>query len=74
MNDELDGNVLEDEQKEDADGEMESADELEQKLLDAMRSLTRKNKMVEEYLENLAETGEKQPAGSDQPQNEASSG
>lgn len=39
--------------------EEQSADELEQKLLDAMRSLRRKNKKVEEYLDGLSRTAEK---------------
>ncbi len=37
----------------------QSADELEKELLDAMRSLRRKNKKVEEYLDGLARTAEK---------------
>jgi hypothetical protein len=74
LRDELKENVQEDEQTEDAAGDMESADELEQKLLDAMRSLRRKNKMVEEYLDNLAQSSDKPPASTNQPQSEPSSG
>ena len=39
--------------------EKQSADELEEELLDAMRSLRRKNKKVEEYLDGLARSAEK---------------
>ena len=39
--------------------EKQEADELEKELLDAMRSLRRKNKSIEEYLDNLARAGEK---------------
>lgn len=78
MDDELrdgpDENVQEDGQIEEAPGDTKSADELEQKLLDAMRSLTRKNKMVEEYLDNLAQTGDKPSASTNQTQSGASSG
>lgn len=44
---------------EEQNAEEQSADELEQKLLDAMRSLRRKNKNVEEYLDGLARTTDK---------------
>jgi hypothetical protein len=39
--------------------EESSADELEQQLLDAMRSLSRKSRKVEEYLDGLARATEK---------------
>lgn len=45
----------------------ESVDALEQKLLDAVRALNRKNKMVEEYLDNLSRSGEKPPAQPEPP-------
>ena len=39
--------------------EKQSADELEDELLDAMRSLRRKNRKIEEYLDGLARSTEK---------------
>ena len=36
-------------------------DKLEKELLDAMRTLRRKNKTVEEYLDGIARTTEKPP-------------
>jgi hypothetical protein len=44
---------------EEQNADEQNADELEQELLDAMRSLRRKNKKVEEYLDGLARTVEK---------------
>ena len=42
-------------------GPEETTDELDQQLLEAMRNLSRKNRKVEEYLDGLARTVEKQP-------------
>jgi hypothetical protein len=39
----------------------QQADEVEQELLDAMRSLSRKNKKIEEYLDGLARSAQKPP-------------
>ena len=45
----------------------QNVDELEQKLLDAVRSLSRKNKMVEEYLDNLGKIATKPAANTEPP-------
>ena len=53
--------------QEEAQPEEQNVDELEQRLLDAMRSLSRKNKMVEEYLDNLGRTAAKPPVNPEAP-------
>jgi hypothetical protein len=47
----------------------QSVDELEQKLIDAVRSLNRKNKMVEEYLDSLGKPADKPAANPEPPKN-----
>lgn len=61
-----DGPIAEEAQPDDAqeqpdadEAEDQDVDELEQELLDAMKSLRRKNKKVEEYLDGLARAVEK---------------
>ena len=50
--------------------EEQATDELEQKLIDAMKDLGRKNRKVEEYLDGIARSAEKparEPATEEKP-------
>jgi hypothetical protein len=47
--------------------EEQEAEKLEKELLDAMRNLRRKNKNIEEYLDNLARAGEKPAEEAEKP-------
>lgn len=52
----------------DADADERDVDEVEKELLDAMRTLSRKNKNIEEYLDGLARTPEKPAEEGDEAQ------
>ena len=48
-----------DHETEDLEQDEQDKDELEQKLIDAMKDLGRKNRKIEEYLDGIARSAEK---------------